>query len=102
MMAVYVDKVNMPYGRMTMCHMVADSMVELLVMADTIGVARRWFQPFSYPHFDICLAKRQQAVMKGAIEVSRKEFVNVMNRYRERLIIDKNELDDVRKAMRIY
>lgn len=73
-MAVYVDDMRAPFGRMIMCHMAADSTEELLAMADRVGVARRWIQ---YPgtnreHFDICLSKRAAAVAAGAIEVSAK------------------------------
>lgn len=75
-MPVYVDDMKAPYGRMLMCHMAADSTEELLAMADTIGVARKWIQ---YPgskkeHFDICLSKRALAVKAGAIEVTRREL----------------------------
>lgn len=43
-MAVYVDNFNAPYGRMTMCHMIADTTDELLEMVDSIGVNRKWIQ----------------------------------------------------------
>ncbi|MEN6605894.1 MAG: DUF4031 domain-containing protein [Bryobacteraceae bacterium] len=71
-MAVYVDDMQAPFGRMVMCHMSADSTDELLAMADRIGVARRWLQ---YPgtdreHFDICLSKRVLAVKAGAVETT--------------------------------
>jgi len=70
-MAVYVDNMNARYGRMTMCHMLADSEEELLTMADRIGVARRWhqFPGSAKSHFDICLSKRAKAVAAGAIEI---------------------------------
>lgn len=71
-MAVYVDDMRAPYGRMVMCHMVADTAVELHNMADRIGVKRKWFQG---NHYDICLAKRCLAVKYGAVEVTRKELV---------------------------
>lgn len=51
-MAIYVDDMKAGYGRMVMCHMLADSEDELHAMADRIGVARRWHQrpgtPFSH------------------------------------------------------
>ena len=43
-MAVYVDDMRANFGRMKMCHMIADTIDELHTMADRIGVARRWFQ----------------------------------------------------------
>lgn len=55
-MTVYVDNMRAPYGRMLMCHMIADTVDELHRMADRIGVARRWYQG---DHYDICLAKKK-------------------------------------------
>lgn len=66
-MAVYVDDMRARYRRMIMCHMVADTEVELHAMADAIGVARRWHQG---DHYDICLSKRKQAVAAGAVEIT--------------------------------
>ncbi len=75
-MAVYVDNMRAKFGRMVMCHMIADSTDELLSMADRIGVARRWLQkPGAYlEHFDICQSKRALAVEAGAIEVTMREL----------------------------
>jgi len=38
---VYVDDMRAPFGRLVMCHMIADTDGELLEMADRIGVQRR-------------------------------------------------------------
>lgn len=60
------------YGRMIMCHMVADTESELMEMADKIGVQRKWVQrppKSSSLHFDISLGKRALAVKAGAKEV---------------------------------
>lgn len=73
-MAVYVDDVRLPYGRMRMCHMWADTLDELLAMADRIGVARRWLQTppkASWTHFDISLGKKALALRHGAILTDR-------------------------------
>jgi len=69
-MTVYVDDMRASYGRMTMCHMVADTVEELHAMADKIGVQRKWFQNKTrYPHYDIALSKRALAVLHGASEI---------------------------------
>jgi hypothetical protein len=73
-MSVYVDNMRAPYGRMKMCHMWADSLDELLAMADRIGVAHKWLQQppkASWVHFDIALSKRALAIKHGAIETDR-------------------------------
>ena len=68
-MSVYVDEPIHPFGRMMMCHMVADTPQELHAMADRIGVQRKWFQnKKDRPHYDICMSKRKLAVGFGAIE----------------------------------
>jgi len=81
-MTVYVDDMRAAFGRMVMCHMWADSVEELLAMADKIGVARKWIQGHpelsfgkhrraSWVHFDIALGKRALAVRAGAVETDR-------------------------------
>lgn len=71
----YVDTMRAPYGRMIMCHMIADTEDELHAMADKIGVSRRWYQG---DHYDICLAKRALAVRHGASEISRMELGRIV------------------------
>lgn len=76
-MSVYVDAAVNGYGRMVMCHMVADTRVELDEMADKIGVERKHYQhplnpKVSFPHYDICKAKRALALKSGAVEIERR------------------------------
>ncbi len=80
-MAIYVDTMKAPYGRMIMCHLWADTRAELFSMVDLIGVARKWFQRpdmidlpgmrASWEHFDISQSKRVLAVAAGAVETDR-------------------------------
>lgn len=73
-MTVYVDDVRHTYGRMVMCHMWADSLDELLAMADRIGIARKWLQEppkASWVHFDISLGKKALAIEAGAVLTDR-------------------------------
>jgi hypothetical protein len=72
-MTVYVDDMRARYGRMVMCHMLADADDELHAMAARIGVARRWWQSpekTSGSHYDIALSKRALAVQSGAVEIT--------------------------------
>ena len=84
-MSVYVDSQKNKYGRMKMCHMLADSIPELHDMAHIIGMKRSWFQNSNIPHYDLSLAKRKLAVENGAIEIDRKQTVELIRWWRERL-----------------
>ncbi len=82
-MSVYVDKSAHAFGRMVMCHMIADTPAELIAMANRIGVALKWFQAdASVPHFDIAKSKKALAIEAGAIELDRRPYVDVMKRVR--------------------
>jgi hypothetical protein len=84
--SVYVDRVALGYGRMVMCHMIADAPAELHAMADLIGLERRWFQQppkASFWHYDIAKSKRALAVELGAIDCDRNTFVGHLRRIRE-------------------
>ncbi len=84
-MAVYVDDERIKFGRMLMCHMLADTTEELLSMAEKIGVQRKWIQYPGTPkeHFDICLSKRTKALKLGAIDADREKIVSVVRGKRE-------------------
>lgn len=85
-MAVYVDNMRAGFGRMVMCHMIADTSDELYAMADKIGVQRKWVQHLgtAREHFDICLSKRAKAVAAGAIEVNQASLVRIMRERKAR------------------
>jgi hypothetical protein len=88
-MAVYVDRAVNAYGRMMMCHMLADTPEELHAMAQRIGIARRHYQSpmqASFPHYDICKAKRAQAILLGAVEIQRFQVSSHMRQVKQQLI----------------
>jgi len=78
-MAVYVDDMRVTFGRMVMCHMMADTPAELHDMADKIGVARKWFQG---DHYDIALSKRVLAVQLGAEQITLREMAQIRKKHR--------------------
>lgn len=78
-MAVYVDNFRAKFGRMFMCHMVADTTAELVEMAAKIGVRAKWIQDRgeNREHFDVCLSARKKAVEAGAIEINMRELASM-------------------------
>jgi hypothetical protein len=76
MMAIYVDDMRAPFGRMKMCHMMADTSDELMFMARKLGLRIDWLQKAgtAQEHFDVSLTKRAEAVRNGAQEVTRREL----------------------------
>lgn len=88
-MGVYVDDAVHGYGRMLMCHMIADTAEELHRMAERIGIARRHYQSpakVSFPHYDICKSKRAEALKAGAVEIDRRYLGQYMKNTKQRLI----------------
>lgn len=82
-MTVYVDDMRAKFGRLVMCHMVADTEAELHAMADCIGVDRKWYQNKPrHPHYDIALSKRVLAVSAGAVEISQRDAPLISKRCR--------------------
>ena len=77
-MSTYVDNAFIPFGRMKMCHMIADSEEELHEMADRIGMQRAWFQAGSRPHYDVSKSKRKLAIEYGANEITIRELVALL------------------------
>lgn len=78
-MTVYVDNMKAKYGRLILCHMVADTLEELHTMTDKIGVNRKWFQDknIKHLHYDISLGKKELAILYGAKEISMRDIVKI-------------------------
>ena len=85
-MAVFVDDAFLPFGRMKMCHMVADSDEELIEIATRLGLNRKWHQhPGTYrSHFDVCSSKRRLAIDQGATPITWRELAIKLVEKRER------------------
>ena len=86
-MSVYVDQPVHRYGRMLMCHMLADTPEELHAMAKRIGVAHRWYQlTASTPHYDIARSKRAQAIARGAVVADRDLLISIIRKIRSEIL----------------
>ena len=88
-MSVYVDKLqecltnpNWPYTRS--CHLMADSLVELIFFGKQIGLSLGWIQhrTAGLLHFDLNVTMREKAVKAGAIEIDRKQVVELIRKRR--------------------
>lgn len=64
--------------------MCADTVEELHEFAAKMGLKRAWFQNHKWPHYDLHPARRVVAVRLGAIEVDRKQFIEIYKRIKER------------------
>jgi hypothetical protein len=86
-MAVYVDRLrDHGWHRGPSCHMIADSVEELIEFAVSIGLRPEWFQPKSSPHFDLTADARKLAVRHGAIEVNQRQLVTKLRELREKSV----------------
>jgi hypothetical protein len=97
MVTVYIDQAFIPAvvpnGARTVrsrwCHMTADTVEELHLFAEQIGMRRSWFQPDHRPgvltirgswHYDVTAGRRTAAIRAGAVEVDHAGLMAVMRR----------------------
>lgn len=90
---VYVDDMRAAFGRMVMCHLLADSDEELHAMAARIGMKMEWHQKAGtyHSHYDIALSKRKLAIHFGAKEINRSQLGEILKRKREAVIKEKED-----------
>jgi hypothetical protein len=61
------------------CHLTADALEELHAIARRIGLREEWFQG---DHYDLTPSRRARTLSLGAVEVTRRELVQVVRRLR--------------------
>ena len=95
-MAVYVDALR-DYGwrHGPSCHLIGDSVEELIEFAESMGMRREWFQAKSTPHFDLTADGRAAAVSMGAIELTNRQLIGKIRELRQR----KRLGEDVSKSL---
>ena len=73
---IYVDNARIPFGRMRMSHLMADTSEELHDVARDLGLSR-WIQKSGEPgeHLDVSMSKREEAIRLGAKAVRSRELV---------------------------
>lgn len=83
-MSVYVDSMKAQFGRLVLCHMIADTSEELHAMAERIGLKRVWcqYEGTYREHYDVGRVKRALAIKEGALEITRTELGGVLHRRR--------------------
>lgn len=61
------------------CHLFTESLdlEELHRMAAMIGCRRSWFQDHAMPHYDLTLIRRRDAIACGAIDLTRRQAVEI-------------------------
>ncbi len=84
-MAVYVDKLrDHGWRHGPSCHLIADTVGELIEFATRLGMRKEWFQPKSSPHFDLTAEGREIAVANGAIELDNRAMAMKLREIRNR------------------
>ncbi len=88
-MAVYIDQVKKTptfsngWKYKTYCHMIADTPEELKKFAKSCGLKMSWFQPKSFPHFDLTEGMRETAHRNGAIIMTDRELIYKLKEIRK-------------------
>ena len=91
---VYIDApVDRGWELGANAHMIADSVDELHVFADRLGMRRWWFQSgahSSWPHYDLTIKRARKAMLLGAVQLERVAFVLKIRELRKGQANDNN------------
>lgn len=75
-MPVYVDNDEIHLHGYVLCHMYADTLDELHLMAKHLKLASRWFHEGKhFPYYTLSKGKRAEAIRRGATPVTQEEFL---------------------------
>ena len=96
--AVYVDGLR-DYGwhRGPSCHLIADSIEELIEFAESMGLRREWFQAKSTPHFDLTADGRATAVAMGATALTNRQLIAKIRELRHRKRLQEEVSESLQK-----
>jgi len=64
--------------------MLADTLEELHSVAGTIGLKQEWLQsssPRHPPHYDLSKSKRKLAIESGAMEITGRELIDILQKW---------------------
>jgi hypothetical protein len=97
--SVYVDNLR-DYGwrHGPSCHLIADSVEELIEFAVSIGLRPEWFQSKSTPHFDLTAEGRALAVHNGAIELDKRDLIRKLRELRKKRLQSDTETGRTKTA----
>jgi hypothetical protein len=83
-MTVYVDNMRIPFGRMRMSHLMADTPEELREMAEKLGLTRYIQHPGTpKEHLDVSDSKRKEALGMGAVPMDGRQMVKIVQAKRD-------------------
>jgi hypothetical protein len=102
-MAVYVDPLrDWGWHLGPSCHLIADTNEELHEFAMLLGLKRQWFhKSVSGPHYDLTASKRSEAVLRGAIELETRPFVEKLRVWRTAAVARLNAATSAAERARI-
>ncbi|MFP6812127.1 MAG: DUF4031 domain-containing protein [Moraxella sp.] len=83
---IYIDNALISFNNQLWCHMMADSLDELHGFAAYLGIGSNWFhKDASYPHYDITVQTRENAICLGAVVVGRKQIIECGKKLKKEL-----------------